>query len=59
VNLDISYDLERYTKTFPVDELVRFDPEIRFEVIGDTSMAQYELTLEGLEKVVKYIMRKN
>ncbi|OGP96057.1 MAG: hypothetical protein A2157_18880 [Deltaproteobacteria bacterium RBG_16_47_11] len=36
-------DPPRRTKPFPVDELVRLDPETRFIVVGDASMAPYEL----------------
>lgn len=36
-------DPPRRSKPFPVDELVRLDPETRFVVVGDASMAPYEL----------------
>lgn len=36
-------DPPRHTKPFSVDELVRRDPETRFIVVGDASMAPYEL----------------
>ncbi len=36
-------DPPRRFKPFPVDELVRFDPETRFIIVGDASMAPYEL----------------
>jgi uncharacterized protein len=36
-------DPPRRTKPFPVDELVRLDPETRFIIVGDASMAPYEL----------------
>ena len=36
-------DPSRRFKAFPVDELVRLDPETRFIVVGDASMAPYEL----------------
>jgi uncharacterized protein len=36
-------DPARYKKPIRVDELVRFDPETRFIVVGDASMAPYEL----------------
>ena len=36
-------DPPRHTKPFPVDELVRLDPETRFIIVGDASMAPYEL----------------
>ncbi len=36
-------DPPRHTKPFSVDELVRLDPETRFIVVGDASMAPYEL----------------
>lgn len=36
-------DPPRRLKPFPVDELVRFDPETRFIIVGDASMAPYEL----------------
>jgi uncharacterized protein with von Willebrand factor type A (vWA) domain len=36
-------DPARRSKPFPVDELVRLDPETRFIVVGDASMAPYEL----------------
>jgi len=37
-------DPPRRKKPFRVDELVRFDPETRFIIVGDASMAPYELT---------------
>jgi uncharacterized protein with von Willebrand factor type A (vWA) domain len=36
-------DPQRRFKPFPVDELVRLDPETRFIIVGDASMAPYEL----------------
>ncbi len=36
-------DPARYKKPFKVDELVRLDPETRFIIVGDASMAPYEL----------------
>jgi hypothetical protein len=36
-------DPPRRSKPFPVDELVRLDPETRFIIVGDASMAPYEL----------------
>ncbi len=36
-------DPQRYRKPFKVDELVRLDPETRFIIVGDASMAPYEL----------------
>ena len=36
-------DSSRYKKPQPVDEMVRFDPETRIIIIGDASMAPYEL----------------
>ncbi len=36
-------DPQRYHKPLPVDELVRLDPETRFIIVGDASMAPYEL----------------
>lgn len=36
-------DPPRRFKPFPVDELIRLDPETRFIVVGDASMAPYEL----------------
>jgi len=36
-------DPPRHMKPFSVDELVRLDPETRFIVVGDASMAPYEL----------------
>ncbi|RLB10915.1 MAG: hypothetical protein DRG39_05270 [Deltaproteobacteria bacterium] len=37
-------DPPRFRKPFRVDELVKFDPETRFIIVGDASMAPYELT---------------
>jgi uncharacterized protein len=37
-------DPQRRSKPFPVDELVRLDPETRFIILGDASMAPYELS---------------
>ncbi len=37
-------DPQRYYKPYPVDELVRLDPETRFIIVGDASMAPYELS---------------
>lgn len=36
-------DPPRRYKPFPVDHLVRLDPETRFIIVGDASMAPYEL----------------
>jgi uncharacterized protein with von Willebrand factor type A (vWA) domain len=36
-------DPPRRFKPFPVEELVRLDPETRFIIVGDASMAPYEL----------------
>lgn len=36
-------DPQRYYKPLPVDELVRFDSATRFIIVGDASMAPYEL----------------
>ncbi|MEJ5375887.1 MAG: hypothetical protein WHX93_04865 [bacterium] len=36
-------DPPRRYKPFPVDQLVRLDPQTRFIVVGDASMAPYEL----------------
>lgn len=36
-------DPQRVRQPFPVDELVRLDPETRFIIVGDASMAPYEL----------------
>jgi len=36
-------DPPRRAKPFPVDEFVRFDQETRFIIVGDASMAPYEL----------------
>jgi uncharacterized protein with von Willebrand factor type A (vWA) domain len=36
-------DAPRHSKPYPVDELVRLDPETRFIIVGDASMAPYEL----------------
>ena len=36
-------DPPRRSKPHPVDELVRLDPETRFIIVGDASMAPYEL----------------
>jgi uncharacterized protein with von Willebrand factor type A (vWA) domain len=36
-------DPPRRSKPYPVEELVRFDPETRFIIVGDASMAPYEL----------------
>ena len=36
-------DPARYKKPLPVDELARFDPETRLILVGDASMAPYEL----------------
>jgi uncharacterized protein with von Willebrand factor type A (vWA) domain len=33
----------RRSKPFPVDELTRLDPDTRFIIVGDASMAPYEL----------------
>jgi hypothetical protein len=36
-------DPQRIHSSIPVDELVRLDPETRFIIVGDASMAPYEL----------------
>lgn len=36
-------DPRRHYKPYPVDELVRLDPETRFIIVGDASMAPFEL----------------
>jgi uncharacterized protein with von Willebrand factor type A (vWA) domain len=36
-------DPPRFKKPFKVDELIRLDPETRFVIVGDASMAPYEL----------------
>ncbi|OGP53027.1 MAG: hypothetical protein A2Y65_08965 [Deltaproteobacteria bacterium RBG_13_52_11] len=36
-------DPHRHNKPYPIDELVRFDPETRFVIVGDASMAPFEL----------------
>jgi uncharacterized protein len=36
-------DSSRMRKAFPVDEMVRLDPETRIIIVGDASMAPYEL----------------
>ncbi len=36
-------DPPRRTKPFPTEQLVRLDPETRFIIVGDASMAPYEL----------------
>ncbi len=36
-------DPTRRSKSHPVDELARLDPETRFVIVGDASMAPYEL----------------
>jgi uncharacterized protein with von Willebrand factor type A (vWA) domain len=36
-------DPPRRSKPYPVDELFRLDPETRFIIVGDASMAPYEL----------------
>lgn len=36
-------DPPRRYKPFPVDQLVRLDPQTRFVIVGDASMAPYEL----------------
>jgi uncharacterized protein with von Willebrand factor type A (vWA) domain len=36
-------DPPRYSKPHPVDELARMDPETRFIIVGDASMAPYEI----------------
>ena len=36
-------DPARYRQPFKIDEFLRFDPETRFIVVGDASMAPYEL----------------
>jgi hypothetical protein len=36
-------DPARYRNPFKIDEFVRFDPDTRFVVVGDASMAPYEL----------------
>jgi len=36
-------DPSRYSKPHPVDEFARMDPETRFIIVGDASMAPYEM----------------
>jgi uncharacterized protein with von Willebrand factor type A (vWA) domain len=36
-------DPPRHSKPYPLDQLVRIDPETRFVIVGDASMAPYEL----------------
>jgi hypothetical protein len=36
-------DPPRFRKPFKVDDLIRLDPETRFVIVGDASMAPYEL----------------
>ena len=36
-------DPPRYSKPHPVDEFARMDPETRFIIVGDASMAPYEM----------------
>jgi hypothetical protein len=36
-------DPARYKKPHPIDRFVRFDPETRLIIVGDASMAPYEL----------------
>ncbi len=36
-------DPPRCSKSYPIDQLVRLDPETRFIIVGDASMAPYEL----------------
>jgi len=36
-------DPARYRKPYPIDDLVRRDPETRVVIVGDASMAPYEL----------------
>ena len=36
-------DPRRHNKPYPIEELVRFDPETRFVIVGDASMAPFEL----------------
>jgi uncharacterized protein len=38
-------DPQRRSKPFPVHELTRLDPDTRFIIVGDASMAPYELTM--------------
>ena len=38
-------DPARYRKPVKVKEMMRFDPETRFFIVGDASMAPYELTI--------------
>jgi uncharacterized protein with von Willebrand factor type A (vWA) domain len=40
-------DPQRYYKPYPVEELVRFDQATRFIVVGDASMAPYELMAQN------------
>jgi len=40
-------DPPRSSRPFPVDELARLDPDTRLVVVGDASMAPYELTATG------------
>jgi hypothetical protein len=36
-------DPRRHNKPYPIEELVRFDRETRFVIVGDASMAPFEL----------------
>ncbi|MDX2448312.1 MAG: hypothetical protein QNK29_14070, partial [Desulfobacterales bacterium] len=36
-------DAPRYKKPFKIENLLRFDPETRIIIVGDASMAPYEL----------------
>ena len=40
---DLWEDPPRHSKPYPLDQLVRIDPETRFVIVGDASMAPYEL----------------
>ncbi|MBN1255146.1 MAG: hypothetical protein JXA50_07740 [Deltaproteobacteria bacterium] len=40
-------DPQRHYKPYPIDELVRLDPESRFIFVGDASMAPYELMAQN------------
>ncbi len=40
-------DPQRRTKQVPLDEFVRMDPESRLIIVGDASMAPYELSYAG------------
>jgi uncharacterized protein with von Willebrand factor type A (vWA) domain len=40
-------DPSRYRKPFPVDDMIRLDPETRIIIVGDANMAPYELTAKN------------